>query len=165
MMNLIEQLQKNAGFRDDYHFCTDGKTIGYGRNVDNNPFTPNEILMLGREDFDNEPMTRDEAEDLLVNDVNKATASIKEYFPWSQLSPARKAVLVNMVIDMGITGLLKFKKMSRAIELQYYEKAAVEMLLSAWAKKEGLRAEQLIKQMYTGDWEQAVEYKPREIRL
>ena len=55
--------------------------------------------------------------------------------------------------------------MSRAIELQYYEKAAVEMLLSAWAKKEGLRAEQLIKQMYTGDWEQAVEYKPREIRL
>ncbi|HHZ97628.1 MAG TPA: glycoside hydrolase [Flavobacteriales bacterium] len=159
MMNLIEQLKEHEGFRCNYYYCTaEKKTIGYGRNVESNPFTPKEMLMLGRKDFDNDPMTEEEAEQLLVNDVNRVTASVKEYFPWAELNPSRKAVLVNMAINMGITGLLKFKKMKHAILLKRYEQAGVEMMLSLWAEQVGGRAEQLSLQMYAGQWVETDKY-------
>ena len=61
MMNLIEQLKRHEGFRSDYYQCSaDKKTIGYGRNVDNNPFSSEELKMLGRDEFTAEPMTEDE---------------------------------------------------------------------------------------------------------
>ena len=153
MMNLIEQLKKHEGFRSNYYYCTaNKKTIGYGRNVDNNPFSAKEKKLLGRCDFDMEPMTKEEAELLLVNDVNEIKALIKDHLPWHELCPARQAVFINMAFNLGISGLFKFKKMIGAVSKQCYREAAIEMLESRWADQVGSRSDDLAQQMATGAW-------------
>jgi lysozyme len=154
MMNLIEQLKRHEGFRSDYYQCSaDKKTIGYGRNVDNNPFSSEELKMLGRDVFTVEPMTEDEAEQLLLNDVNGVVSNIDGHLPWVLLGSARQAVCVNMAFNLGVVGFLKFKNMITAINDCYYEKAAVEMLDSRWAKQVGGRSEELAIQMNLGTWQ------------
>jgi lysozyme len=154
MMNLIEQLKCHEGFRDDYYQCTaNKKTIGYGRNVDNNPFSIKELSMLGRDEFIDQPMTEDEAEQLLLNDVNEITALINDHLPWADMSLARQAVCVNMAFNLGVTGFFKFNNMHRALRKHCYREAAIEMLDSRWAKQVGGRSEELAQQMNTGDWQ------------
>lgn len=152
-MNLIEQLKRHEGFESDYYQCTaDKRTIGYGRNVDDNPFSKAELEMLGREDFDIEPMTEDEAEELLVNDVNSVIDKIKPLLPWAELCPSRQAVCANMAFNLGTYGFSKFKKMIAALHDKAYAKAAVEMLDSRWAEQVYQRASDLSWQMKDGEW-------------
>lgn len=155
-MNLIDQLKRHEGFRGNYYQCTaKKKTIGYGRNVDNNPFSKKELKMLGRVDFNSVPMTKEEAEKLLKNDVNKTIELIKDRLPWDELSDARKAVCVNMAFNLGITGFLRFRNMQRALRKHCYKEAAIEMADSLWHKRSqvGNRSEELILQMDSGDWQ------------
>ena len=154
MMNLIEQLKVHEGFEANYYQCTAGKkTIGYGRNVEDNPFSSKELALLGRCEFDETPMTEDEAEQLLVIDVNEVTVLIKDHLPWDELNSARQAVCINMAFNLGVTGLFKFKNMMRAIRKQCYREAAIEMLDSRWANQVGSRADDLAQQMNAGNWQ------------
>lgn len=154
MMNLIEQLKKHEGFEPDYYQCTaDKKTIGYGRNVDSNPFTSEELKMLGRDNFDVIPMTEDEAEVLLVNDVNKVERAIKSLLPWDRLCPARQAVCTNMAFNLGVNGFSRFKRMIAAVNEGYFTRAAIEMLDSRWSEQVYFRAVELADQMRTGHWQ------------
>ena len=154
MINLIEQLKVHEGFEPDYYQCTANKrTIGYGRNVDNNPFSTKELEFLGRDEFIDEPMTEEEAEHLLENDVNEVTALIKDHLPWADLCPARQGVCVNMAFNLGVSGFFKFKNMIAAMNDCYYEKAANEMLNSRWAKQVTNRANELAIQMDSGEWQ------------
>jgi len=133
---LIEQLKAHEGFSGNVYQCTGGKTtIGYGRNLDDNPLTDNEASYL------------------LNNDVNKITDILSKEIPWNMINPARQAVLVNMSFNLGISGLYKFKKMFKAIDAGFYEKAAREMLDSKWSKQVGNRAIELSEQMRTGKWQ------------
>ena len=154
MMNLIEQLKRHEGFRSDYYQCTAHKqTIGYGRNVDNNNFTDDELFMLGRDEFDLEPMSRDEAEHLLENDVLAIERKLKKRIYMRHLNSARKAVCINMAFNLGVAGFLKFKNAIRAIEGGHYDTAATEMLDSRWARQVPSRAKELIAQMKEGAWQ------------
>lgn len=153
-MNLIEQLKRHEGFRSDYYQCTaNKKTIGYGRNVDNNPFTADELKMLGREDFYLEPMTEEEAEFLLVNDVKAVHAQIYDKTGLARLNLARQAVCINMAFNLGVNGFLKFKNMLKAVKEERFERAAIEALDSRWASQVGDRADELANQLATGEWQ------------
>jgi lysozyme len=148
MINLIEQLKVHEGFRGNYYLCSANKTtIGYGRNVEANSLPEH----LGR-DFDFNPMTKDEAEELLVQDVTKTADRLLKKFNYSHLSSARQAVLINMAFNMGVNGVLKFKKMFKAISDNDFELAAYEMLDSLWAEKVGYRSDELAEQMLSGEW-------------
>ena len=110
LMNLIKQLKGHEGFKGDYYICTGGKkTIGFGRNVENNPFSEEELKMLGRTEFKEMPMTEEEAEVLLMNDVNSVIYQIKPMLPWNELCSSRQAVCVNMAFNLGVEGFSKFK--------------------------------------------------------
>lgn len=153
-MNLIEQLKRHEGFESDYYQCTANKTtIGYGRNVEDNPFTAEELVMLGREEFFLEAMTEEEAEFLLENDVNNIKTRLMSLFPLENLNGPREAVCINMAFNLGIGGFFKFKKMISAVKDGYYEKAAVEMMDSRWAKQVSNRANELAIQMHSGSWQ------------
>lgn len=154
MMNLIEQLKRHEGFRDDYYQCTANKrTIGYGRNVDDNPFTTQELEMLGRDEFIDEPMTKDEAEILLVNDVKAVHYVICDHVSFGRLNLARQAVCINMAFNLGIHGFCKFKKMIKAIKEGKFERASIEALDSRWASQVGDRSIELAVQLATGEWQ------------
>ena len=148
MMNLIEQLKEHEGFRGSYYQCSaNKKTIGYGRNVDANPLPPS----LNR-DFDIEPMTTDEAENLLLEDITHVADVLLSNFNYLHLSSALQSVLINMAFNMGVSGLLLFKNMFKAISNYDFEQAANEMLNSKWAGQVGCRSDELAEQMLTGEW-------------
>lgn len=133
---VIEQLILHEGVKLKPYKCTAGKlTIGIGRNLESRGITEHEAYMLCSND---------------VNDINR---DLQFQWPfYTHLDDARRAVLLNMAFNLGISGLLKFKKMLAALLQLDYSKAAAEMLDSKWAKQVGSRADDLAKQMRTGEW-------------
>lgn len=130
MISAIEQLKIDEGFRGQPYLDTVGKTtIGYGRNTDDNP------------------LTKEEAHYLLENDLKKVVKKLTRYGFYAQLSPVRRGVVINMAFNLGVSGLLKFKKMISALESKDYAEAATQMLDSKWARQVGERATRLAKQM------------------
>lgn len=136
MNSLLEQLRRDEGLRLDLYEDTVGKkTIGYGRNLSDTG------------------ISAQEAEYLLMADIARFTLLVRDKLPWTAaLSTERQAVLINMAFNMGIAGLLGFKKMLAAVQAADYEQAANEMLASTWATQVGARATRLAEQMRTGLW-------------
>jgi lysozyme len=60
---------------------------------------------------------------------------------------------MNMAFQMGITGLMKFKKTLSLVEMGLYDDAADNMLKSLWAKQTPNRAAEMAEQMRTGQWQ------------
>lgn len=136
-MTLREQLLRDEGVVLLPYTDSVGKlTIGVGRNLDD----------VG--------ISRHEAEVLLDNDINRATAAVMERLPWAAaLGEVRFAVLVNMTFNMGIGGLVgKNPKALAACERGDYDEAAREMLDGPWKDQVGPRAHRLADQMRTGEW-------------
>ena len=66
------------------------------------------------------------------------------------LDPVRKAVIIDMLFNLGLSGVQKFVKMLAAIKEEHYVLAAEEMRNSLWAKQVGTRATELSSMMRTG---------------
>ena len=58
-----------------------------------------------------------------------------------------------MAFNLGLSGLMSFKKMIAAIEVGDFETASYEMLNSKWANQVTNRAHELAEQMLTGEWQ------------
>ena len=136
MSKMIEQLKRHEGLRLKPYRCTAGKlTIGYGRNLED----------VG--------ISNAEAEAMLSNDLERCANEVAKHVDaFDKLNDARQAVLVNMCFNLGIAGLIKFKKFIAAVNDGFFELASKEMLDSRWAKQVGSRAIELSEQMKTGEW-------------
>lgn len=133
---VTEQLRRHEGIRRKPYLDTVGKTtVGVGRNLDDKPLTDDEITYLFLHDVDD---ATDDAKMAIGEPVFHA------------LTEPRKAVLVNMAFNLGLTRLRKFKKMLVAIKTGQWSEAAEEMLASAWAQQVGPRAQELADLMRTG---------------
>lgn len=132
---LKEQLIRHEGVRlKPYRDSVGILTVGCGRNLD----------AVG--------LTYDEAMFLLDNDIQRVMRALRETLPyWLGLDEGRRQVLINMAFNLGVAGLLKFKKMLAHVEAGQYDAAADEMLNSAWAVQVGQRAQELSAQMRTGE--------------
>ena len=98
-------------------------TIGYGRNLEDRG------------------ITKEEAEMLLLNDLETSTKEAKKFEFYENLtSNNRRDVIVEMIFNMGLTRFKKFKKTIKAIENKDFASAADEMLNSKWAGQVGQRA-------------------------
>lgn len=96
-------------------------------------------------------ITSEEALHLLDNDIDLVQSQLMRNVDFiGRLDDVRKVVLCDMAFNLGITGLLKFKRMLKAIELGNYQMAADEMLQSKWAKQVGKRATDLADMMRQG---------------
>ena len=138
-MDLKQQLLREEGSESCAYQDTRGFwTIGVGRLIDARK---------------GDGLSQDEIEYLLDNDIKKITDKVHNTLPWiSKLHDARRAVLIGMAFQMGLRGLLGFKRMLGSVEDGQYFEAAVEMLDSTWAKQTPERAHRLATQMKTGEW-------------
>ena len=91
-------------------------TIGWGRNIDNG-------------------IRLDEAELMFQNDLKQAIDEL-ETCTWYMIQPDNvKNALINMNFNLGITKLLHFNKMIKALISKDYTTAALEALDSVWANQ------------------------------
>lgn len=88
------------------------------------------------------------------NRIKLATKALITRLPWTiKLNEARFFVLLSMAYQMGMDGLLAFKKALEAAENEHWATARVEMLDSKWAKQTPDRARVMAYQMETGEWQ------------
>lgn len=135
-MDLKTQLMRDEGFRNFPYRDTEGfLTIGYGRCLDTNG------------------ISRDEAEVMLDNDIATCVCEVNEALPWVlALDEPRRAVFYNMRYNLGLGGLLAFRKMLAAAKEGDWDQAAAEMKDSKWYTQVGPRAARLAHQMLSGEW-------------
>lgn len=130
---MYEMLKRHEGFRSKPYRCTAGKlTIGYGLNLDAG-------------------ITEEEAAYLLNMRVDKIKYNLSVVLPfWDKLSEMRKEVLIDMAYNLGIEGLLGFKKTLGLMGMGDYEGASKQMLTSLWAKQVPNRAKELAELFKNG---------------
>lgn len=93
-------------------------------------------------------ITSDESRKLVENRVSEIMHQLDLRVPvYRSLPNAAQDVLIEMAYQMGVPGLLKFKRMLAALKTQSYRTAAAEMLDSQWAKRRPKCAKALAKQM------------------
>lgn len=149
---IISELELDEGVRLSPYRCTAGfLTIGVGRNLDTNKLTAEELAFVGH-NCRTKPITKEQSDYLLKNDIEKVCADLMKFLPWwAYLGDVRKRVLVNMAFNLGIAGLLKFENTLALIRSGSYAQAAAEMVKSKWAKQVGKRADRLANMMKTGE--------------
>lgn len=131
---ICEMIALNEGYRAKLYKCTKGKnTIGYGFNLDDTDM-PVEVA------------------DFWLNLLlDRLEARLKKSIGfYGKLDDARKAILLDMSYNLGISGLMQFKNMLYAMNDKRYEKAAQEMLDSDWALEVKGRSARLATIMRTG---------------
>ena len=135
MMHSIEdQLILHEGMRLRPYRCTAGRlTIGVGRNLDD------------------KGITEDEAMYLLAGDIEEVIARLEVHSWYAVLGPVRRKVLIDMCFNLGVAGLMGFRRMIEALERGDYERAADEMVYSRWYRQVGERGRRLERMMRTGE--------------
>ena len=125
-------------------------TIGVGRNLDDNPLTPEEKKACG--DI-YQGITKNAAYMLLRNDVTRCEEQLKKNLPfYKELSVERQYALLDICFQQGIQGLLKYKKMLKAMENKDFVLASKECLDSNYHKQTPKRCERIANLIRTGVW-------------
>lgn len=139
---IINRLTLHENIRLKPYYCTAGKqTIGIGRNLDDNPLTAEEKRVCG--DWEH-GITKAMAYYLCRNDIAKFTKDCKVNIPFfDNLDSERQYALIDMCFNLGIKGLLGFKKMLGALAVGNWERAAEECLDSDYARQTGERAKRI----------------------
>jgi len=131
--DLKARIKKQEGFvpkidKDSLGFAT----IGYGH------------LVLETDRF-KEGVTykKKDLEEVFDSDFNTAKSNANQLIEGLPIHHQAKCVIIEMVFQLGIGGVSKFKKMWKALKQNDYQIASEEMLDSKWAKQTPKRAEEL----------------------
>ena len=121
---LIENIKESEGFRGMPYDDTLGfATIGYGTKL---------------------PLSKEESEAILKMRMDDKIIELSREYPQIAKMPKKVVeVLIEMSYQLGVSGLLKFKKTLQYLENGDYENASIEMLNSRWAKQTPNRAKKL----------------------
>lgn len=121
---LIENIKKSEGFVGIvYKDTLQIDTIGYGTKL---------------------PLSKFEAELILKHRLDGKIKELLQNKPFVEiLSENVQNALFEMAYQLGVSGLLKFKKMWIALEKEDYHKAHLEALDSLWAKQTPSRAKRI----------------------
>ena len=121
--NLKEQIAKHEGYEPRVYKCPNGyDTIGYG-------FAIKDLYM-----------DKEVADLILDKKIRGILANIEaneDWDSWFWDKPQNvKEVLINMIFQIGFTGVRKFRKTIQYIKDDNFLMAAEEMLDSKWARSD-----------------------------
>ena len=136
---LAARLELDEDKRRKPYRCSMGfLTVGVGRNIDERPFSDDEIALM------------------LKNDIAIVEAALDRNLPWwRSMTEARQQALANMCFQMGISRLLGFKNTLSLLKAGRWDAAAAEALNSAWAKQTPARAKRVTDLIRKGEFPRA----------
>ena len=134
---LKEQIKEHEGFVPRTYKDSLGKrTIGFGH------------LCVEPEQWDDDKeYTKEELERVFDNDFQEALKNAESLIGERSINFIAKQVIIEMVFQLGIGGVSKFKKMWLALDKEDYGEASFQMMDSLWAKQTPNRAEKLSQKM------------------
>ena len=132
---LIKRIKKNEGFsstpyKDQLGFLT----IGYGH------------LILSNEKYliETKP-TKSKLEKLFVQDFKNAVKNYKKHLKKNTSNKKEEELLIEMVFQIGIIGVVKFKNLLRNMRKKNKHLVCFEMMNSLWYNQTPKRVKELIK--------------------
>lgn len=141
-MNILDLLMVEEGFSEGPYYCSEGfPTIGIGQRI--GPKGAD----LSLYEFN---VSKTVAHAWLKEKVMHIENDLQKYDWFDKLTGNRRAVIVSMSYQLGITGLLKFKNMIKAINIGDFDLAALEALDSRWATQTPGRAMRHAKVLASG---------------
>jgi GH24 family phage-related lysozyme (muramidase) len=131
--DVKSRIKKHEGFVAKVYLDSLGKaTIGYGH------------LLTEEDDFvEGVIYDKDILEAMFDKDFDKAKQGMEELVGTLDIAMAAKGIIIEMVFQLGKTGVSKFKNMFAALNEYDYTRAAEEMLNSAWYRQTPSRCEEL----------------------
>ena len=134
LVKLRKELLRDEGFRRAaYRDHLGYWTIGIGRMIDKRR---------------GGGITRDEANYLLTVDIVKIETALDKRIPWWRgASPNQQRALLNMAFQMGVSGLMKFKRTLAMAKRGDWNQAATNALKSRWARQTPARAKRVAAMM------------------
>ena len=139
MDRLLESVKKHEGYRNKVYLDTLGKrTVGVGH--------------LCVEDFweDDKEYEEKFLMTILEHDLQSAIKGAKDLMQehgCMDIDEVAEEIIIEMVFQLGKTGVSKFRNMWKHLSALEYASAASEMLDSRWAKQTPNRAEGMSAQM------------------
>ncbi len=137
MDTLVESIKRHEGVRYDVFLDSEDKlTCGRGH-----------YLRLGSR------VPVEAVEAFFKQDVAAAVSAYGTIQPYlrKKLNAVRARVIVEMIFQLGLNGVMKFRNMWGAIEVEDFELAALCMLDSLWHEQTKGRAEELAEIMRKGE--------------
>ncbi len=133
LRSIKEMIKKHEGWRRKPYLDTEGVlTIGYGFNIE-------------------QGISREEGDAILDIRLRRVFLDALLLEEFTSLDEIRKVVVINMIYNLGLKGVKRFKKMLSAIKNKDWKRAADEMLDSKWSKQVGGRAQELADIMRSGE--------------
>ena len=135
---LLESVKKHEGYRNKVYLDTLGKrTVGVGH--------------LCGGDFweDDKEYEEDFLMEILKKDLQQAIRQANSMCEGLKISEDAKIIIIEMIFQLGGTGVSKFRKMWQALQQDPpdYAEASVQMLDSRWAKQTPNRAKEMARLM------------------
>ena len=135
---LLESVKKHEGYKNHVYLDTLGKrTVSVGH--------------LCVEDFweDGKEYEEDFLMDILKKDLQQAIRQADSMCEGLKISEDAKIIIIEMIFQLGGTGVSKFRKMWQALQQDPpdYAEASVQMLDSRWAKQTPNRAKEMARLM------------------
>ena len=132
---LLKSVKEHEGYRTKVYLDTLGKrTVGYGHLCVEDHWEDDKEYEWGY------------LEEILHKDLREAIAGADELIEQhncKDLEGKAKEVIVEMIFQLGKTGVSKFKKMWEALSEYNYIGASFEMLDSKWANQTPNRAKKM----------------------
>ena len=139
MSRLLESVKKHEGYRNKVYLDSLGKrTVGVGH------------LCVEDHWEDNREYSEEMLMKVLKDDLKNAIQGAEELCSdCPVLDDQAKEIIVEMVFQLGKTGVSKFRNMWKALKEKppSYSVAATEMLDSRWAKQTSNRAKEMSDHM------------------
>ena len=148
-VTLLEYIQHWEGFMSKPYRCSAGKlSIGCGRNIQDRPLSAAEYRILfpgltiseAMKAIYSSGVSKEKAILLLKHDLDNIIFQMKSEKWLTNLSRNRKIVIYDMCYNLGYYGLLKFRKMIKAIRECDYEEVSQQIVKSKYYDQVGKRA-------------------------
>ena len=131
---LCKKIKKNEGYRNVSYLDQLGHpTIGYGHLIKKNE------KKLFKKKYSKQYLNK-----IFIHDLNNAIIDFKKNYNPNKIPNHIQEILIEMIFQLGIKNVLKFKKFNFHLRQKKYYLAALEMLDSRWYLQTPKRVEKHI---------------------
>ena len=140
-LKLIKRIKKNEGFsfkpyKDQLGFLT----IGYGH-----------LILSNEKHLTEKKLSKAKLEKIFIQDFKNTTKNYKKYLKKKTSNKKDEELLIEMVFQIGVRGVIRFKKLLGNMRKKNRYLVCFEMMNSLWYNQTPKRVKDLIKTFLTNE--------------